>query len=189
MPKNDPEYKALERVVTADKRFRKFMYTLALCVAVFFIGFLVLLANRSVAEVRADNRQSAEDSRVVAKETIRYITCMFVIPIEKRTPAIQEKCFKAADLPGGLKRSDFSPIVIPNVNDATDTTATQAVIFPTSFSSSSPNSAPQKQSSQSNTSQPSSNKKSGGSDKPQPEQPKIITCSVDLFIIQGECPL
>jgi hypothetical protein len=120
MTDHSPEYEALDRVVTADKRLRKFQYLLA---ALLFI--LVVWGGYSIQQniskkidtlvtgaVARNNARQAE-STTISRETIRYITCIFVIPIDQRTPDTQQKCFEAADLPGGLTRSDFSPVVIP----------------------------------------------------------------------------
>jgi hypothetical protein len=120
MLNHSAEYEALDRVVTADKRYRKFQYLLT---ALFFA--LVVWGAWSVqhginkkidhvikgATVVAKARE--EEQKTVARETIRYITCIFVVPIDQRTPDTQQRCFEAADLPGGLTRKDFSPVVIP----------------------------------------------------------------------------
>lgn len=121
MTGNNPEYEALDRVITADKRLKKFQYLLA---ATFFV--LVVLGAYGVQQsiskkidalvtgsVTRNNIRQAE-SVTISRETIRYITCIFVVPIDQRTPETQQKCFEAADLPGGLTRNDFSPVVIPS---------------------------------------------------------------------------
>lgn len=118
MTERNPEYVALERVITADKRYRKFMYLLAVSMVVFFTIYISYLAQSSTAQAANAIAKAAADQKIVARETIRYMTCIFVIPIDKRTPAIQQKCYEAADLPGGLNRSDFSPIVIPDLTSA-----------------------------------------------------------------------
>jgi hypothetical protein len=120
MTRENAEYQALERVITADKRYRRFIYALSLV-----LFALVIWGGHSIqqsiehkidglvngAVVRSNQR--SEESKTISRETIRYTTCIFVVPIEQRTEDTQQKCFEAADLPGGLNRSDFSPVVIP----------------------------------------------------------------------------
>jgi hypothetical protein len=139
------EYKALERVVKADKRYRRFIYILTFIffALVLWDGYDVQqniehkidsLVNGSIARAAA----RAADQKTIAREEMRYITCIFVIPIEQRTPETQEKCFEAADLPGGLTRSDFSPIVVPDVAPTSATPAQSSLRVSSASSNTTP---------------------------------------------------
>jgi hypothetical protein len=118
MPTSSPEYKALERFVTADKRYRKFVYALTIVGFFTLIGVGYLLANNAIKESKRTVAKAADGQntfvRTVIKESIRYNTCIYIVPIEKRTPDVQQRCFELADLKGGLSRADFSTIALPD---------------------------------------------------------------------------
>lgn len=117
-PYKTAEYEALSRVVTADKRFRRFQYALTFAFFLLVVaggyniqqniaGKIDGLVDGSVA--RGEARQL--ETKTISRETTRYTTCLFILPVEQRTPENQQRCFQAADLPGGLTRDDFSPII------------------------------------------------------------------------------
>lgn len=182
------EYEALSRVITADKRLRRFQYALTV------VLFLLVVAGgyniqRNIARkidglvdgsiARGNARQ--QEAKTISRETTRYITCLFILPIDQRTPDNQQKCFKAADLPGGLTRSDFSPIILnpdgsvvlvseaggqSGVSDGLSSSSPEASRSSSDISPS-PQSAPQTPPGQSTNLQPS------GNNTPTP-QPSLI---------------
>jgi hypothetical protein len=134
MAKN-AEYLALERVITADKRFRKFMYVLVVVAAAAFLVFISNLsetATNKAAKVVSDAAQSNNVfSATVARENIRFTTCLLLVTIEERQkPEIQQNCFDQADLPGGLLKRDFTPFILElnvrNASTARDATPAQS---------------------------------------------------------------
>jgi hypothetical protein len=164
MPTNSPEYKALERFITADKRYRVFLYALTMIGFILLVGSAILLTNRAIEQSRQTVAKAADGQnnfvRTVIKESIRYNTCIYIVPIENRSPGVQQKCFELADLPGGLTRSDFSTIALPD--DAilalpSVVPTQQSISQPSTNNSSSPKSAPSTPTSTANPSQPSGN--------------------------------
>lgn len=171
------EYQALERVITADKRYRKFVYLLSFIFFAFVVwgGYAIQqnITRKLDAQIAGAKQRSAareQESKTISRETIRYVTCIFVVPIAARDKATQERCFKAADLPGGLNRSDFSPIV-PTDLDGVETSASQG--GSSSVSSSSTASSGKTSKASSVSAPKSSNTSSNPTPTPTPPQPVI----------------
>lgn len=193
-PAENAEYKALERYVTADKRYRKFLYMATALVMGAFLWQNYTTSkhvdNRVDELIRYANQLSEsgrQEDKTIARETTRYITCMFVIPIEKRTPQNQQICFNEADLPGGLTREDFSTFVLEETTDAESFSATTNVAQGEqsggASSSSSPNPTPNSPTNPLDLSQNPNN----DSDNSQPPEPapsvfrQIMNFLGDLF--------
>jgi hypothetical protein len=113
---SDTEYEALKKLGKADTRFRFVLYLITLFF--FLFSSYQLLAIRQDINTKVDNLSTTAQNLVAHairegeirdKEETRYITCIFLFPIESRTTEIKENCFKRANLPGGLEREDFSP--------------------------------------------------------------------------------
>lgn len=121
MANQNAEYKALDRVVTADKRQRKFHYALVIVLAIGLFVFLAQLANGAVARIERATAKSSEETNIIGRETARYFSCLLLIPFEKRTIETEQQCFDAADEAGGLDREDFKPIQILNLTEASAT--------------------------------------------------------------------
>jgi hypothetical protein len=113
---SEQEYEAVKTMAKAEKRYRVVLYI----VTGFFFAFTAfqLLAIRNDINVKVDSLQrdakslvdlAIREGQTRDKEETRYITCIFLFPIETRTQEVKENCFKISDLPGGLEREDFSP--------------------------------------------------------------------------------
>lgn len=149
----DAEYQALQRVVEADRRYRRFMYLIGIVLFVLIVigGFSIKnsISHKIDDYVRGSisrGEQRQEQNKTIARESIRYNTCLLVINPALRTPEVQERCFKVADLPGGLSRDDFSPLVIPaslNAGESVSLTSTDATQASPSSNSSVASSSPQ----------------------------------------------
>lgn len=177
MTSEESEYRAVSLLAKRDSRFRVTSYVL---MGLLF-GYTLISLNMLTTEVRhtttdlikratelsersaLSRAQQYRDSKIVAKETIRYNTCIFLVPIDQRTPDVQQRCFDAANLPDGLDRSDFSTLDRVDVTQsAAPSGAAAALESPVvhtqneKVSSSSPHPAPSPPPVQSNTSQPTS---------------------------------
>lgn len=187
MTTDSAEYKALERVVKADKRYRRFLYALGIAMFILLISGLFALytsiSNKIDTLVDGSVARGAarqQENKTIARETERYNTCIFVLLIPQRTVENQQKCFDAADLPGGLDRGDFTPINIPifvEPGDAsTGTSSAPAPAVSSSSSASTPSSSsnptPPTPTPQPNTSQPAS---------------PLPNCRIDLAFIHLVC--
>lgn len=124
MNTSETEYEALKKLSAADRRYRIVVYILTVGLAIgIALGGLSIknsinhkidgLVSGSIIR----NNQREAEQKTIAKETTRYVTCIFVIPIDQRTASNQQKCFNQADLPGGLDRSDFSPYIPTGPDD------------------------------------------------------------------------
>lgn len=185
------EYEALRKIGTADRHFRLFIYLIALIVfgAIMF-GSLAIknsinhkLDSLVSSSIARSNQREAEQ-KTIAKETTRYITCIFVLPLADRTPDTQQKCFNQADLPGGLSRADFSPYVPTGTNDPNVIFVTpasgQSSLSPQSDSSSSPQPIPVSNQPQPDSSQPPAARPLT------PTQPSVLSILQDATnVVQG----
>jgi hypothetical protein len=182
------EYEALHRIVTADKRLRLFQYALTICLMILIMAGGISIQHNIAKKIdglvggsieRANQR--AAEQKTIAKETTRYITCIFIIPIEQRTADNQQRCFNESDLPGGLTREDFSPYVAITNTFVTGLVATEEASPQSGASATSPASSSTPSSSQSTPSEPTPQ-----SNLPQPNTNP--NCTIDfLFIHIGSC--
>jgi hypothetical protein len=180
------EFAAVSNLAKSERRFRSVSYAIILFVAIFTIGLLYngqqsqkTDTEHLLSEIKASNRKALIESRTVNLETTHYMTCLFVIPINDRTPAAQRKCFEQADLPGGLDEKNFITVPpdrsvesIPSVSDTNSNGSSSGL------ASSSANTTGQAQSSQPNNVQPADN-------NPQPEPQRILGIPVCVPFTQA----
>jgi hypothetical protein len=179
------EYAAVSKLAKSERRFRTVSYAIILLVAIFTIGLLYngqqsqkQDTEHLLKEIKASNQKALQDSRTISLETTHYMTCLFVIPINDRTPAAQRKCFELADLPGGLSEDDFVTVppdrAVESVPSASDTNSNSS----SSGQASSPNTNPSAQASQlNNPQQPDNNSP--------PEPQKILGIPICLPFTQA----
>lgn len=182
---SNAEYKAVQNVIVKERHYRIVLYLLTFALALsvgigFYRMFQTLDDKFKDLNTLASKLQDEAITR--DKETTRYITCIFIVPIEERSPEEQQKCFDQADLPGGLNRDDFSTVVRDNAVEPSSTSSQRS----SSVSSSSPNN-----SAGSNSSQPEISPPPQQPQSPTPEEPSNILPFVEQcitpIVIRGGC--
>jgi hypothetical protein len=112
---SDAETQALTSIIKNDRRQRVFIYALLTLMAIVIISFVIGQVQRVLQQQQRLVAAAQANSRTRTEEFRRYITCIFIIPIDQRTVAAQRYCFKLSDLPGGRTENEFTPIEIdPN---------------------------------------------------------------------------
>jgi hypothetical protein len=149
------EYAALAQLAKANRRANGVLITLF--IVIFFVavfGMVQLYQSQQDAFKKrtAANNATQREVRTMVIESIRYQTCIGVVPIELRTPAAQRECFHKADLPGGLTEDDFITVP-PEVKAVLAPSSSNTSLSASGSSSSSQGSTPATNP-QSNNSQP-----------------------------------
>jgi hypothetical protein len=180
MTAGDGEFIALDKLNQAERRYRGFLYVLACLVFLAFM-YTAYTINQKFDEITSKQQELVAkaqlDGRTRTEEFRRYITCIFIIPVEQRTPENQLFCYRKSDLPGGRTEKEFVPIefdlhdadvaVIPNVPGNPDASNE-------SRSSSSSNNNANSSTSQPNTSQPSNTTNKPAQQQPQQQSGPVI---------------
>ena len=138
MTTSETEFEALRKLSSADRHYRVFVYVLTILtvmLSALYINYAIshkidTVIEKAGVQAAAQAAIRNKEQQTIAKETMRYTTCIFVIPVDERTPDVQQKCFNQADLPGGLDRSDFSPYVPSSPDDPNVISATQGAAQP-----------------------------------------------------------
>lgn len=106
---------ALGRIRRSDRRYQ--IVRLAIILGLLVVaGYSLFVIHRKIDSLvsRADYlvNQAIQEGKTRDREVVSYMTCFFTIPIEERDQEVIERCFEESDLPGGLERDDFSPVVL-----------------------------------------------------------------------------
>lgn len=176
------EYEALARLSKANRRANSILLALLVVILLgaLFGGWSIYKAQQASFEKQTSQRaantaNALKENRIIQIESIRYLTCLNLLPVSERTPAAQRDCFRKADLPGGLTEDDFvtiPPEIVKSTRDSVNSNPSSTSPSTTSRSS---ESGQKTSPSSSSTSSSSSSQNNSNDQNPQHTYSQCVT--------------